>query len=90
MLPEFAIFFEGKLGSTQIVFRGYEADNRAHEVVSTLDTYVTDDSKLKIPRFEPEFIVEIDPAHEKEHAKCEQNECEFGSISNFRFRGEGH
>jgi hypothetical protein len=60
MLPEFCIFFEGKVGGTQIVCRGYEADKRSHEVECTLDTYVIDEMKLVLPRFEPEYVLEID------------------------------
>lgn len=60
MLPEFAIFFEGIPGSPLILFRGYEADKRSHEVKCTLNTYVTDDYKLVIPQIDWEYLLEID------------------------------
>jgi hypothetical protein len=59
MLPEFAIFFEGTEGSPLILFRGYEADKRCHEVKVTLSTYVTDDYKLVIPYIKYDYLRRI-------------------------------
>lgn len=60
MLPEFAIFFEGEIGDTTLLFRGYEADRRSHEVNCWLNTYVTDNVTLDIQQYEVNFYLEID------------------------------
>jgi hypothetical protein len=60
MLPEFAIFFEGEVGNHLILLKGYEADHRSHEVRCTLNTYVLDDVSVTLPKFDFQYLLEID------------------------------